>query len=328
MRTWTAKKAQTTWLSSQWLLRNPQNTPFFKFIIFTSYISIINGLIKITIPHYVVEFQRISSAPEKQALLPDIAINLFQISLILSAVIGLSLVFFAELPFSNQTKRIFRVYLWKFFGYVFVPLFLIFCIYIILKNNLTGWEYASSQDWNTVAVAPVFTILWWITISVLKNPRLFFSKKLSILNDLMMVSLGVFMLIDPIILGNSLSPNYLGLIPLGVGIGSFFNSINERESLLRQIVASLYKLPDILDTFVTLEERDLALIIVLGKYKEYTSLEREELIKHIVHQNKPTFGQKVLNLTKQIISIFITALLIESPAQYIFTKLIDYFCKK
>lgn len=237
----------------------------------------------------------------------------------------------AEFANTSEGKYLHRTRSYKLIGLVIFPLSITYFFVLLLIGHLVGWDKATSSNWFAIIGLIMSIIISGIFFIILRKPLLYFQRGFSLLFDLTFLIGGVFMVFQSIILDAN-SDNSLikitGLITISFGVRYLLRTIAGKETVLQQIIAQIYRLPDLLQNIVSSDQRRLALAIGLGQFQNLTSLQREELIKHLVERHKPSTKEKIVSTLKFVIVTFIVALLIESPASYIFDKIVKSFQNK
>jgi hypothetical protein len=300
-------------------------TPLSIKILVVGSVLMVASLIPSMLAYSWTEIQRLS-------LQPITFLSLFQI--VSNAAWGLLIIAisaagfysaFAETTSVKELKRSRRTQMWKITGLFVFPLSVVVVVTSLLINSLIGWDHALPKDWFTV-IGGLFLILYgWTIYRIMREPRLYFNRRLSMALDVSMIALGLLIAFQPMVTGASKDVNFVGLFMVSMAIGWFIRTLTGKESIAQQIIASIYRLPDMLKSLVSEDDRHIALAIALGHFQNMTSVQREELSKYLALQQKPTRQQKIANYAKATVVTFVVVLLVESPAQYLFNKIVELF---
>lgn len=230
----------------------------------------------------------------------------------------------AELNYNNpKRKRMHRTRVYKLVAFALLPLAGVQLVVTILALNQLGWEQATSVDW-TLVIGSFLAVVWGLFIlSIFRNPVLYFNRAFSLTYDLYFVVLGFFLAIRQLGQGTSQSVDPLGLLLMFFGLVMAFRTLSGRETVAQQTIASIFRLPDLVERFVPVAQRQLALRIALGEYLRLSKLEQEQLEQYLVQNHKPHPGERVKRIVLALVTAFLLAFLAEGPASYLFTKLIE-----
>lgn len=263
-----------------------------------------------------------------------ITIKTFFASLLLLLHASLVVVFYflslyqvlSEFTRSSERKYLHRTRLYKLIGFFLFPLLIAYLTTLLILGHTMGWENFSSGDWFMIVGLTVIVYYTSIIFLVLRKPMLYFERKVSLLLDLAIIALGGFIYFQPFVFETNASNRFMevsGITGIAFGLGMLIRTISGKETFAQQIIVQVYRLPDLLRTFVSSDQRRLALAIGLGQLQKLGSLEQEELIKYLVDKHEPSVKDKILNAVKFLFVTFVVALLIESPASYLFNKLVE-----